>query len=62
MMMTFSRTLAADLRSVALVRFVVRDLLAVVTLLGTVTTFKRLRSAGFSSSHKESFVDKSPSF
>jgi hypothetical protein len=40
MMMTFSCTLAAGLRSVALVRFVVRDLLAVVTLFWAFTTFK----------------------
>jgi hypothetical protein len=55
-------TSAADLWLVALVGFVVRDLLAVVALLGAVTSFKHFRGARLSSSHEEPFLDESPGF
>jgi hypothetical protein len=62
MVMTFSRALAANLRSVALVGFMVRDLLAIVALFWSVTTLEHFCGAGFSSSHKKPFADESPGF
>ena len=53
---------ATDLWSVALIGFVVRDLVAVVTLFGTFSTFKHVCGARLPSSHEKSFTDESPSF
>jgi hypothetical protein len=60
--MTLSRTPAANLRSVALVGFMVCDLLGIVALFWSVTTLKHFCGTEFLSSHEKPFADESPGF
>ena len=60
--MAFFGTSAANLWSVALIGFVIRDLLAIIALFWAVPAFKRLGGPGFSSGKEEPFVDEPPCF